>query len=122
MGKLLSGYLFPHPPIIVEEIGRGEESSARKTIEGSKKLAQDIKKKRPNTIIVITSHGPLFRDAISISLEEELEGDFKDFGNRSLAFRFKNNLDVVNRIITESYEQSIPIARIDKEFARDYNI
>ena len=25
MGTLLGGYLFPHPPILIEEIGRGEE-------------------------------------------------------------------------------------------------
>ena len=25
MGKILSGYLLLHPPIIVEEIGRGQE-------------------------------------------------------------------------------------------------
>ncbi len=25
MGKILGGYLFPHPPIIINEIGRGEK-------------------------------------------------------------------------------------------------
>ena len=33
MGKILGGYLFPHPPIIVKEIGRGEEEKANKTVK-----------------------------------------------------------------------------------------
>ncbi|NLX62733.1 MAG: AmmeMemoRadiSam system protein A [Tissierellia bacterium] len=122
MGAILSGYLFPHPPIIVKEIGRGEEVKAQKTIEGSKALALDIKNKQPSTIIVITSHGPLFRDAISISVEGKLEGDFSNFGNRSLKFEFNNNLDLVNRIIHKASVEGIPVAKIDEDFAKDYNI
>ena len=55
MGKLLGTYLFPHPPIIVEEIGRGGEKGAENTIVGVKKLAKDIKSKKPTTIIIITT-------------------------------------------------------------------
>lgn len=30
MGKILSSYLLPHPPIIIEDIGKGEEEKAIK--------------------------------------------------------------------------------------------
>lgn len=122
MGKILSGYLFPHPPIIIEEIGRGEENRAKETVYGSKELAKDIKDNKPTTIIIITPHGPLFRDAISISTEKILKGDFSNFGNRSLSFSFKNDLELVNNIIDRSYTQDIPIAKIDDDFAKDYDI
>ena len=46
MGKILSGYLFPHPPIIIEEIGRGEEKKSIKTLKGCESLAKDIKDKK----------------------------------------------------------------------------
>ncbi len=47
MGKILSGYLMPpHPPIIVEEIGRGQERKAINTIEGCRTIAKDIKEKK----------------------------------------------------------------------------
>jgi len=122
MGSIISGYLFPHPPIIIEEIGKGEEIKAEKTIQGARKLAYDISIRKPDTIIVITSHGPLFRDAISISVKKELEGDFSNFGNRGLSFSFSNNLDLVKRIIDKSNSQNIPIAKIDESFAHRYNI
>lgn len=110
MGNIISGYLFPHPPIIIEEIGRGEEKKAEKTIQGARELAHDISIRKPDTIIVITSHGPLFRDAISISVSEKLEGDFGDFGNRDLSFKFNNNLYLTKRIIDKSNSHNIPIA------------
>lgn len=122
MGKILSGYLMPHPPIIIDEIGGIEGRKAIKTIEGCETIAKDIRNKKPTTIIVITPHGPLFSDAISISVSEELIGDFSKFGNRRLKFNFKNNLKLVNEIIEEAYRQGIMIAKIDKNFARNYNI
>jgi AmmeMemoRadiSam system protein A len=122
MGKILSAYLFPHPPIIVEEIGRGQEDRAKKTLEGSIKLAKDIKEKRPSTIIIITPHGPLFRDAISISIKEYLEGDFGNFGAANVRIKFQNNLELVNNIIKKSGIENIPIAKIDEELAKDFDI
>lgn len=122
MGKLLGGYLFPHPPIIVEEIGRGEEKGAKNTIVGVKKLAKDIKSKKPTTIIIITPHGPVFKDALAISCEERLQGSFKKFGRKDLKFRFRNNKGLVNKIVRNSGKEGIAIAPIDKEFALDYSI
>ncbi len=74
MGKILASYLYPHPPIILPEIGRGEELKAIKTIEGVKALSDDIKENSPDTIIVITPHGPVFSDAVAISVEKKLKG------------------------------------------------
>ena len=122
MGKILGGYLFPHPPIIIPEIGRGEEKKAIKTLEGSENLGKDIASIKPSTIIVITPHGPLFRDAISISMEAKLEGDFRNFGNRSLQFHFENNVDLANKIVEESRKKNLSILEINKDISRKYNI
>src|SRR5690606_170117 len=80
------------------------------------------KEKEPTTIIVITPHGPLFRDAISISAEKELKGDFGDFGRRDLSFKFPNNLELVNDLIDRCKKENILIAKIDQDFARSYSI
>ena len=36
MGKIGTSYLVPHPPIIVAEVGQGEERKAQKTIDAMK--------------------------------------------------------------------------------------
>lgn len=122
MGKILGAYLLPHPPIIIEEIGKDEEKKAKNTIDGVKAISLDIKKKSPSTIIIITPHGPLFSDAVSISIEEELTGSFKKFGNDELKFNYSNNLKLVKEIINNSYDEDIAVAQVDEDFARQYNI
>ncbi|WP_246565853.1 AmmeMemoRadiSam system protein A [Tissierella carlieri] len=122
MGKILGAYLFPHPPIIIPEIGKGEEKKIQKTMEGVKALSIDIKEKSPSTIIIITPHGPLFSDAISISIEKDLSGNFGNFGHSELKFKFENNLSLVKKIINNSLEAEIMVAGVDESFAKRYKV
>ena len=122
MGKILGAYLFPHPPIIIEEIGRGEEKKAIKTLEASRALAKDISQEKPSTIIIITPHGPLFRDAIAISMERELRGDFSKFGRGDLEFSFQNNIELGEKIIGKARQENISILEVDRYRSRKYNI
>lgn len=122
MGNLLGGYLFPHPPILIEEIGKGEELKAAKTIAGIGRLVLDIRKRKPSTIIVITPHGPLFRDAIAISTDERLTGDFDCFGYSNLTYSFQNNVDMVQEIVRECLGEDIPVVEINKESAKKMEI
>lgn len=118
MGTLLGGYLFPHPPILIKEIGRGEEIKAEKTLAGIASLVSDIQKRKPSTIILITPHGPLFRDGIAISTEEKLIGDFSPFGHQELEFSFTNHVEMVQGIMAECVHANIPLVPISKESAR----
>lgn len=122
MGKILAAYLLPHPPIILKEIGKGREEEAQMTIDGMKKASMDIKEKAPATIVIVTPHGPLFRDAIAISKEEDLRGDFSRFGHGELQFRYKNNTRLAREIIENSLRADIPIIGVDSETSRDYRI
>ncbi len=122
MGRILGSYLFPHPPIIIDDIGQGEEKKAEETIEGVRAMAKDIREKAPGTIIVITPHGPLFKDTISISIEETLKGDFGKYGYWDIKFKFKNNLNLAYRIIRNALYKNINVAQVNKEFAKDNEI
>lgn len=122
MGKILGAYLLPHPPIIIPEIGRGEESKISKTIRSMKIVAEDIRKKKPDIIIIITPHGPLFSDAISVSYERKLEGDFGKFGAPELKYVFDNNMELAEKIIRDSGNNGIICAAIDREFKENYGV
>lgn len=122
MGKILGAYLSPHPPIIVEEIGRGEEEGAKKTIEGVRKVALDIKEKSPSIIILVTPHGPLFSDAIAISYEETLTGSFGNFGRPDLKFTFHNNKSLVEDIVNRAGKEDIMMAKVDRNFSSRYGV
>ncbi|MFA7410713.1 MAG: AmmeMemoRadiSam system protein A [Tissierellaceae bacterium] len=122
MGKVLGAAIYPHPPIIMEEIGKGEERKASKTLEGVKALSRFIKEKSPTTIIVITPHGPIFRDAVAISTDPDLYGHFGNFGYRQIQFSYENNIPLVKKIINNAMEEDIMVATVDEDLSRSYNI
>lgn len=122
MGKLLGGYLFPHPPIIIQQIGEGEEMKAIKTLVGIRSLASDIKDRKPSTIIVITPHGPVFRDAIAISTDAKLIGDFSPFGYKDSEMSFTNHVEMVEAIVAESLRRNIPVVQVNAKSALQMEI
>jgi AmmeMemoRadiSam system protein A len=120
MGELVGCYLMPHPPIIVHEVGRGEERKIQKTIDSLENISQEIKQKRPDTVIVITPHGYVFKDAVSITTLPSLEGDLSQFGAREVKFKFENDLDLAREIMEETKKRNIPIAEVSEELIKKY--
>lgn len=49
-----AGFMVPHPPLIVPEIGKGEECGIRETTEAYEKAAGEIAALKPETIVVIS--------------------------------------------------------------------
>ena len=120
MGKIAGAYIFPHPPIAIPEIGRGEEKSASRTIQAMKKAAQDIKSDRPDTIIITTPHGPVFQDYIYISTSTNLAGDMGRFGRSDVNLEFSINTELVGKIIDYSNAAGIPCGGLENKELRRY--
>ncbi|MCR4435976.1 MAG: AmmeMemoRadiSam system protein A [Clostridiales bacterium] len=122
MGRIISSYIFPHPPVIIPEVGKGEEKGAEETIEAAKKAAAEIGREKPTTIIVTTSHGPIFQDYIFISASNPLAGDFGRFGSSHVRMEFTNNIELVNKITAHAREQGIFSGDLEDSLARRYKI
>ena len=123
MGKLLKTYLMPHPPIMINEIGGGEEERIRATIAAAMTAAEEIGEAKPDTLIIIVPpHGPAFSDAMSINTDKELSGDLGHFGAPQIKFEYQVDSELVNIIMQKSTQNNIPIASIDKASSKRYKI
>lgn len=122
MGRIVGAYIYPHPPIIVPEVGKGDENSAIVTINTAKKAAKEIASIRPATIIVTTPHAPVFEDYIYISENKVLKGDFGKFGRRDVGLSFNNNLSLVNTIISYAADEGISSGGIEFNEAASYGV
>ncbi|MTI67324.1 MAG: AmmeMemoRadiSam system protein A [Firmicutes bacterium] len=120
MGNIVSSYLCPHPPIIINKIGKGREKKVKDTLESLNLVAKDIKEKSPTTIIVITPHGPVFRDAIAINYQKTLSGDLRKFGCSEVSNIKENNIKLVDKILKKSKARDINTVKLDKESTRMY--
>lgn len=113
--------LAPHPPILIPEIGQGRLNKIAKTKKAMEKFAEQVVENDPDLVITISPHGPVFSDAISVLNQDELSGDFSDFGFNDLEFSYPIELDFVDDLVKACNTQGITVARIDKKAAKRHN-
>jgi AmmeMemoRadiSam system protein A/AmmeMemoRadiSam system protein B len=84
---LVGAFVVPHPPLIIPEIGRGEEKKVSKTVESYHEIAKRIAALKPDTIIITTPHSILYSDYFHISPGRRAKGDFGNFKAKNVAFQ-----------------------------------
>ena len=115
-------YLMPHPPILIPEIGKGAEKECQGLIDGLKEIADNVKALKPDTIIVITPHGPVFSDGIAIGYDTILKGDLGLFGYEEITCKKSNDVELVDKLIFESGKIEVPCLKLNDENASYFNI
>lgn len=113
---------MPHPPIVIPEIGQGEEIKVQKTVDSIKRVAREIKVLKPKTIVIITPHGPLFKDALAISDTDSINGDFARFGNSNVTLKKKINQKLTKNIIQSILDENISVVPVGNKSKSRYGI
>lgn len=117
-----NGYILPHPPIIVPQVGRGREMDAAATIDAVKKAAREIAADKPSTIILSSPHAPCFKDFVYISDNSILSGDLSSFGCPGEKFEFKNNEELAAEIISRAEAMGISAGGLNESQKWIYGI
>lgn len=77
---ITGAFIIPHPPIILPEIGRGEEVKIQKTIDSCKEVANILAAMKPDTIVLTSPHSIMYSDYFHISPGEAAKGNLSRFG------------------------------------------
>jgi len=119
----IEGVLFsPHPPVLIPEVGRGEERGAQKTLEGMERLAREAAEIAPEVVICITPHGPVFQDGLCVMLGESLSGDFGQFGCPRVRMEYPVDQEITERFMALLDRAGIPYVGMDADKARRYGV
>ncbi|MFW5649204.1 MAG: AmmeMemoRadiSam system protein A [Candidatus Alkaliphilus sp. MAG34] len=122
MGKISSFYTVPHPPIVVPEVGRGEEKEIKRTYDALNEVADQIANIKPDTIIIITPHGPLFNNAVAVSAGESIHGDLSRFRAPDVQLDLQIDVSLVEEIAEYAREDNILVAKVTENDAEKYNV
>lgn len=114
-------YLMPHPPIIIPEIGRGEEKKINTTSMSMHTIGRDIQLMAPDTIIIVTPHGTMFQDAIALAYEDTLKGSLKNFGVPEVSMEHKIDKKLTQEIYETALVQDIAIVKVTQDLLDGYN-
>lgn len=120
--SLKGGYIMPHPPILIDDIGKEAIKDVKETYDSCCEIGKRISELRPQTIIVITPHGQIFDDAISIYMGEKAHGDMSRFGNPQISIEKSIDYILSQRIKDNLDDNNIFGVIIDEDSADMYDI
>ena len=112
--------LFPHPPIMLTEVGGAESGRVRKSIQAAETAAQFLLQINPTSVVIITPHGPAFQDAVGINVSPVLRGNLAAFGAPEVAVSFETNSLLVQNIIKQSERLGVSLAVLNEPMAQQY--
>ncbi len=111
--RLLRSYILPHAPALIPDIGRSDHKYCSKTCLAMKKVAEEVKELNPKRIVIVSPHGALFSDAISVSYFRFLEGDFKNFGHEEIKVSIRNDIPFIDKLSIMASKNGITLAKLD---------
>ena len=77
---IVAAYMVPHPPMIIPQIGRGNEKQVQKTIDAYVHVAKEIAELKPDTVLISSPHAVMYADYFHISPRDQAKGSFTAFG------------------------------------------
>lgn len=76
---ILGGVMVPHPPLIIPEVGKGDERGIQATIDAYRRASEFVLSLNPDTIIISSPHSIMYRDYFHISPGSAAVGNFGQF-------------------------------------------
>ncbi len=96
--SLVGAFIVPHPPLIVAEVGKGEENKISATLNSYREVARRIAALKPDTIIITTPHSILYSDYFHISPGKTAKGNLGQFGASKVSFRVEYDEEFANSL------------------------
>ena len=104
---MLSAYIMPHPPVARPEVGKGREKEIQNTLDSYRKASKMIAEDAPETIVVISPHSTVYRDAFYIAGGKRWKGDLSQFGAADVSLDFENDIELSNELMKICKEKKL---------------
>ena len=106
--SIQAAVVVPHPPIILPEVGHGEEEKISATTEAYQKISRRIVELNPDTIIITSPHSIMYADYFHISPGESAEGNMSQFRAGQVALKINYDTEYVKILSEKSMAENIP--------------
>lgn len=121
-GELKIIGLAPHPPIMIPEVGRGQETAVSASRQAMLRLGGEVAAAEPEVLVVITPHGPVFQDAVSIAGTRELKGNLGQFRAPGVEFTLENDLELIDQLAVAAEDIGIGTVVMNEARARRFSV
>lgn len=123
MAGIVFGCIVPHPPLLVPDIGRGQEQAISSTIHALESLTEKLAEAHPDTVVIVSPHGHSLPDAMGVATCQEITGNLRSWGSHTPDFHFTNEPRFVEALMREAESASIPLRSIGhKSYDLDHGV
>lgn len=112
--SLVFAAVTPHPPLLIESIGKDKLEKIEKTKLAMDALEQELYIAKPNVIMVISPHGSIFEDAFSVNADTTFTSSYEEFGDLATKDEWRGIPDMAAIISHESNPKDIPVQLISE--------
>lgn len=116
--SILAAFMVPHPPLIIPEIGRGEEKKIQRTIDAYEAVGRWIGELEPETIVLVSPHQVMYADYFHISPGKGAKGDFSQFRAGQVEIEVSYDREFVKKLCTLAEERSLPAGTLGERDRR----
>ena len=118
---VFSAIMVPHPPLIIPQVGRGQEKAIQDTIVAYRKAAELVASAKPDTVIVITPHSALYADYFHISPGQSVKGSLAQFHAGDVQLEAKYDAPFVSELCRRADMDGLPAGTLgEKEKKLDH--
>lgn len=118
---IAAAFMVPHPPLIVPDVGKGEERKIADTIEAYRETGRRIGEQKPETIVLISPHQVMYADYFHISPGKGAKGDLGQFGAGHVKFEISYDTAFVEELCRLAALEGLPAGTMgEKEKKLDH--
>ncbi|MBI4280844.1 AmmeMemoRadiSam system protein B [Candidatus Uhrbacteria bacterium] len=88
--------LLPHTPLLVPTVGEQPKKKFPKTVAAYETLSIQLKKQAIQTLVIISPHGSVLPDALSLHLHDQFEGTLTEFGDLVTKISFQPDVALID--------------------------
>jgi MEMO1 family protein len=106
---IIGGCIVPHPPLLIPAIGGRDIREVSSTQQAMEELSRTVGEIKPEILVMISPHSPIYRDVFTIKTAPQLEGSFAAFQRPQVRIMKNNDTEVVQAIIELAKERRFPL-------------
>lgn len=113
--SLVFAGLTPHPPLLLETIGKNNLKKLERTREALMRLEEDLYLSHPQVIFIISPHEGIHEQAFVVNVHDGFTASFEEFGDVVTSKHWKSAHEFGARITHTAQSYQIPVRLINNE-------
>ena len=112
---IVGGYMVPHPPIIMSEVGHGDEKQIQITIDAYETASRELVKSNPDTVVIVSPHATSYADYFHISPGKSAQGNMFKFRAGDIHFSVRYDTGLIEEICRKADRLDFPAGTLGEQ-------